>query len=79
MSCAFVDVLWLQMVSNYWDHLTELTTRGQRAAMFNVYSLLGQDKCFAIPGNQKPERRKKTSKGSRKSLSKLSTRKETTL
>lgn len=49
----------LQYVTGYQEHLTELTSTAQRPAMFDVYTVLGQDTCFALPGNQKPERRRK--------------------
>lgn len=49
-------------MTGYQEHLTELTSRSQRPAVFDVYSVLGQDTCFALPGNQKPERRRKRSR-----------------
>ena len=81
-ACSVDCVLLLfQMISGYQEHLAEFASSGQRSAVSNVYSLLGQDTCFALPGNQKPERRRK-SRGSlslRKHAPKPSAKKETTV
>jgi hypothetical protein len=69
-----------QVIGGYVEHVQELVKQGQRPALSSVIPLLGKDTCFALPGNQKPEgRRRKTRSGSlssRKLTPKLSHRRE---
>lgn len=80
--CRVPLVFSSQVISGYQEHVSELVSRSQRPAISNIYSLLGKDTCFALPGNQKPERRRRKSRASmsrRKLSPKLSSRKETTV
>ena len=73
----------VQVIGGYVEHLQELVGEGQRPALCSVTPLLGRDTCFALPGNRKPERRRRKSRAGSLSPGRLSTkrshRKETTV
>ena len=51
---------FLQYLSGYQEHLNELASRVQRPAVFDIYSLLGHDTCFALPGKQRAESKRRS-------------------
>ena len=83
VECVCVCVCLFQVISGYQEHVSELVSQGKRPAMSSVSSLLGRDTCFALPGKQKPERRRRKSRGGslspRRQSPKVSPRKETTV
>ena len=54
--------VWSQVIGGYLEHVQELVKQRQRPALSSVIPLLGKDTCFALPGKQKPERRRRKSR-----------------
>lgn len=76
-----IFIVFFQIIHGYQEHVSELVSRGQRAAVSNVSTLLGSDTCFALPGNRKPDRRRRKSRTGSLSPRRLSpkSKKETTV